>query len=314
MHVKIFGHPSGEISDLKALLPSCLNPDEECEVYGHLRCKQFAHPYGPTGVNPKVMQNADNYAWWATAEYFARKWNIRPTKFRAVRDITAADEGDMDTVNVAADDDFVKRVEDIPNPPDVDLAECEIDHADPQKPKMVCDGQGAFEPLPQDFPDPRAMANCPDPNPLLNLGQNPCDTKCNGAGYERCSQDLAPAENAFEDHKIPLIKFSCYCKDTPTQDSPCAGMKCGDPIKMRDGPIQEDGKPQFKAVRAHNGCITHPFAPPSMFACDVFCANGNYKECGKEKFLGHSACACSEGSCADFACVDAIKDYGEGGR
>ncbi|KAL9035616.1 MAG: hypothetical protein Q9180_004769 [Flavoplaca navasiana] len=286
MHVRRFQHPS---------------------VYGHTRCQEFAHLPGINGLpeaNWRVVKNADNYAWWATAQYFALKWNLRPEKFRFVRAITPIDEGIVDEVNVAADDDFVKSVEDVPNPQEIDLPECAIDNSDPQSPQMVCDGQGKFEALPHDYPSDlmiKNMVSCPDSNPLLNLAQNPCDTKCNGVGYERCSPDLERSENDLEKHRYPFIKFSCYCKNTATQDSPCAGMKCGDPIKMKNGPMK-DGKPRFdKGFRDPDGCVSNVMSlPPSAFACDVVCPNGMYN-CNKEqpKFLGGN---------------NAIKDWGVSGR
>ncbi|KAL9627470.1 MAG: hypothetical protein Q9204_006542, partial [Flavoplaca sp. TL-2023a] len=132
MHVRRFQHPSGEILDMKARLPSC-------PVYGHTRCQEFAHLPGINGLpeaNWRVVKNADNYAWWATAQYFALKWNLRPEKFRFVRAITPIDEGILDEVNIAADDDFVKSVEDVPDPQEVDLPECAMDNSDPQNPQM----------------------------------------------------------------------------------------------------------------------------------------------------------------------------------
>ncbi|KAL8882153.1 MAG: hypothetical protein Q9192_007636, partial [Flavoplaca navasiana] len=164
-------------------------------------------------------------------------------------------------------------MEDVPDPQEIDLPECAIDNSDPQNPQMVCDGQGKFEALPHDYPSDltiKNMVSCPDSNPLLNLAQNPCDTKCNGVGYERCSPDLERSENNLEKHRYPFIKFSCYCKNTATQDSPCAGMKCGDPIKMKDGPMKH-GKPRFdKGYRDPAGCVSNVISlPPSAFACDV---------------------------------------------
>ncbi|KAL8839559.1 MAG: hypothetical protein Q9176_004420 [Flavoplaca citrina] len=204
MYVKKFRHPSGEILDMKARLPSC-------PVYGHTRCQEFAHL---PGINELPEAN------WRV--------NLRPEKFRFVRAITPIDEGILDEVNVAADDDFVKSVEDVLDAPGIDLPECAINNSDPQNPQMVCDGQGKFEALPHDYPSDltiKNMVSCPDSNPLLNLAQNPCDTKCNGVGYERCSPDLERSENNLEKHRYPFIKFSCYCKDTATQDSPCAPIK-----------------------------------------------------------------------------------------
>ncbi|KAL8983782.1 MAG: hypothetical protein Q9205_002069 [Flavoplaca limonia] len=225
-------------------------------------------------------------------------------KVRFVRAMTPIDEGIPDKVNVAADDDFVKSVDDVPDAPEIDLPECAMDNSDPQNPQMVCDGQGKFEALPHDYPSDltiKNMVSCPDSNPLLNLAQNPCDTKCNGVGYEGCSPDLERSENNLEKHRYPFIKFSCYCKDTATQDSPCAGMKCGDPIKMKNGPM-EDGKPRFdKGFRDPDGCVSNVISlPPSAFACDVVCPNGMYN-CNKKqpKFLGGN---------------NAIKDWGVSGR
>ena len=80
-------------------------------VYGHQRCREFAHLSGFNGLleaNLRVPLNADNYAWWATTQLFASKWNLRPEKFRFVRAITPIDEGIPDEVNVLDDDDFVK--------------------------------------------------------------------------------------------------------------------------------------------------------------------------------------------------------------
>lgn len=140
---------------------------EPIAVYGHRRCQEFAHPPGFNGLpdlNWRVVQNADNYAWWATAQYFALKWNLRPERLRLARDIKPINEGDPDDVNVAADDDFVKRVEDVSDPQEIDLAECAIDNSDPQNPDMVCDGQGKFEALPRDYPSDltiKNMVSCP---------------------------------------------------------------------------------------------------------------------------------------------------------
>lgn len=136
-------------------------------VYGHTRCREFAHLSGFNGfpeANLRVPLNADNYAWWATTQYFASKWNLRPEKFRFVRAITPIDEGIPDEVNVAADDDFVKSVDDVPDAPEIDLVECAMDNSNPQSPQMVCDGQAKFEALPYDYPSDltiKNMVSCP---------------------------------------------------------------------------------------------------------------------------------------------------------
>ena len=79
-----------------------------------------------------------------------------------------------------------------------------------------------------------------------------------------------------------------------------------------------EGKPRFvKAFRDSTGCVSNVLSlPPSAFACDVVCPGGMYG-CGRKatKILGgYDACECTQGKCAGFPCVDAIKAFGEDGR
>lgn len=114
MHVHTFKHPTPRIVDLEAQLPSCPSPGQACQVYGHGRCEEFAHlstPNGVPAINPKVVKNADNYAWWATAQFFSKQWGIVPQKLRLAQDNTAGGEGDPDAVNILADDDFLHNGE-----------------------------------------------------------------------------------------------------------------------------------------------------------------------------------------------------------
>ena len=114
-----------------------------------------------------------------------------------------------------------------------------------------------------------------------------------------------------------FIKWGCFCKNTLALTSPCAGMKCGDPIKMRDGPLV-NGKPRYGDVPyrdstgrvATNGVVI----PPSLLACDVMCVNGNYRCPPNYKRFNHNACLCTDKPSLGQICVDAIRDYGVAGR
>lgn len=79
MHVKLLGH-GVEIRDAKVQLPSCGNGGE-CDVYGPKLAYEWAWKNVQDGedptssltyaaINPRVLENADNYAWFATAFWF----------------------------------------------------------------------------------------------------------------------------------------------------------------------------------------------------------------------------------------------------
>jgi len=168
MHVTIFKHPSDPIMDLSASLTSCNPPGSTCEVYGHQRCSDFAHIGGSREPNVKALLNADNYAWWATGVYFSKLGIYKSSnnkKLRLARDTTPPDEGDVETANVDADDDFVKNVDDVPDPTDVDVPGCSVDTSDPTQIKVLCDGQGQLE-------------TATDPGPFSTVPASPTNTGC----------------------------------------------------------------------------------------------------------------------------------------
>lgn len=153
MHVRKFKHPSDPITDVSAKLPSCNY--QTCSVYGHSRCQEFAHYYGPGIVNPNVLSNADNYAWWATAAYFARLWNIAPSKFRLkARD---DDAGEPDNRFAMNQDNGDPTPVDNSTKPAIDttaIGGCTLDTSNAGSPQVKCPDQGTFAAASPSDPEP----------------------------------------------------------------------------------------------------------------------------------------------------------------
>ncbi|KAL8849631.1 MAG: hypothetical protein Q9221_005398 [Calogaya cf. arnoldii] len=75
MHEKLLGHAI-TISDANAKLPSCY-PYTHCDVYGAKITNEWAwvnvndaDPTSYSSIDSQVIENADNYAWFATAYWF----------------------------------------------------------------------------------------------------------------------------------------------------------------------------------------------------------------------------------------------------
>lgn len=91
-------------------------------------------------------------------------------------------------------------------------------------------------------------------------------------------------------------------------------MKCGDPIKMRDGPTK-NGVPIYKPYRSKAGSmIIQGDRPPSIYACDVSCPKGNYFCDGLSKDRDQTWCKCTDAPSKNQKCVNAIAAYGFDGR
>lgn len=91
MHVGMLGHCAPIVDITTKLLPS--TDGAEVMVYGASRCKEWAWLNVPNGddpssyntkasINQEVTLNADNYAWYATSEYFGYKWGRNAAKKR----------------------------------------------------------------------------------------------------------------------------------------------------------------------------------------------------------------------------------------
>ena len=120
-----------------------------CDVYGASRCDEFAHIYGKGKVNTKATVNADNYAWWATGMYWAKKYGWAPSKRsldkRQSTQFTIDDSANPNLGIVyddAADDpSFSADASTFNLPPSTDQSMCHMDMGTAGQPKMICDGQ-----------------------------------------------------------------------------------------------------------------------------------------------------------------------------
>ena len=212
MHVRTSKHPSDPIVDLSANLPSCFY--KSCKVYGHSRVEEFERLTAPT-PNIEVLFNADNYAWWCTAAFFAKLWGFTPSKARmTVRDDTPPEGwtiGDNDGPEVDAGS-FT-----IPDPV-TDGVDCTVDASGTVK----CPDQGNFETASNaltNFVWPDTAPSDPGPTssavsvPATTTPPNTAPTTAGAA--PTIPPKVCDIDCGSELHPGTPVKCRCSCKGRP---------------------------------------------------------------------------------------------------
>ena len=140
MHVEMFGMGRW-IKDMETVSLASTN-GVKAYVYGHSRCQEYAHVKGPGVAVVNTVSNADNYAWWATSQYFYQRWGKLPSK-RGLRlrsdDSSDPDDG-IDMVDLDDIQDDSTYIQAPPNPGD----ECTlVTNTNSNVTAVSCTSQGA---------------------------------------------------------------------------------------------------------------------------------------------------------------------------